>query len=305
MNKCSDIAEITKTFQIANVQPYRDRVPVWQLLQYHFRKRKVNHSTFKNDNNVLVQGKDVTSAILSEAIEYFCRAFYNFYAHDKLIENSYATWSGVTNYYSSFFSLHSLLRLQARAITSIWRDRIFYVFPYDLEKHQYVISRRGVNRKTSHGAAWFLFYEVYDSFRYDSNPLFEHIFKKKHTGTVEEEIDFRTQVNYEPYRGYDEIRESVLPSIIEEYENKRFVNEEIKTLSSLTTDPLYKYYARSVLRIIFAYYLLKQVAEVNADLKGLISNRKTSLSDFVKKANVRKEKEAVCCKLIDLLEMKV
>lgn len=304
MNQSIDLVDIKKAFKHASVRFFSEKIPLWRELQLPLLKSGVSQRSI-NDGGVLVKDANITSAMLGEAVEYFCRSFYNFYAQDKLIEHYYATWSGVTNYYSSFFSLHSLLRLQGRAITSIWRNgKRFYIFPSNILENQYIICKEGVKGKTAHEAAWFLFYEVYDTFSYSPNVHFEAIFKKKNTGTIEEEIDFRTQKNYEPYEAYEEIRDlQTLQDMLDNYENKRFTSHDIEVLSGLATDPYYRYYARSVMRIVFACTLLEEIAENNGDLKTLLSERRIRLSEFLKKTNLRKNKDMICCRLRELLNL--
>jgi len=113
--------DIRKGFNKPDIDFYDQNVPLWRKLKSLLEKAGISKNSITSTNGVLVEGNDVTSLILGEALEYFCRAFYNFYAQDKLIQHGYSTWSGVTNYYASFFGLHSLLRLQGRCITSIWR----------------------------------------------------------------------------------------------------------------------------------------------------------------------------------------
>lgn len=304
MNQSVDLNDIKSAFKNASTRFYNEKIPLWKELQSPLQKAGIFQKSIKT-NGVLVEDADITSAMLGEAIEYFCRSFYNFYAQDKLIEHCYATWSGVTNYYSSFFGLHSLLRLQGRAITSIWRTgKRFYIFPFDIQNHKYVICTKEVARKTAHEAAWFLFYEVYDTFSYNPNVHFEAIFKKKNVGTWEEEIDFRTQINYEPYQGYGEIDDLLaLQDVLDNYEGKRFTKNDIEVLSGLATDPHYRYYARSVLRVIFAHTLLKEIAENNSNLKTFLSERRTRLSEFLQKTSPREDKDMICCRLGELLNL--
>ena len=296
--------EIKKGFSESNINFYEQSMPLWRKLRTSLKNAGISKKSITATNGILVEGNDVTSLILGEALEYFGRAFYNFYAQDKLIQHGYSTWSGVTNYYASFFGIHSLLRLQGRCITSIWRPRgkRFHIFPYSFREHKYVICTNGVKGKSAHDATWSTYYDVYDSFVYGSNLHFESIFKKKNVGTVEEEIDFRNQINYEPYQGYEEIRDpELIAKIIEKYEDKRFTDNEIELLSHLTTDPYYRYYARSILRIIFSYTLLIDIAKENGDLNSLMSDTRSTLSEFLKHVEPRDKEDMICQKLQALM----
>lgn len=296
LNQNLGLDAIKRGFSQANLSFFERRIALWQNLRHLLESSGTYAKSITSNNGVLVEGDEITSLILGEAVEYFCRSFYNFYAQDKLIENCYSTWSEVTNYYASFFSIHSLLRLQGRCITRLWRPggKEFYIFPYDFLSHQYVICTNRVQGKSAHDAVWSIYYDVYDGFLYSENLHFETIFKKKNVGTPEEEIDFRNQINYEPYQGYAEIRDpDTIPEIIEKYENKRFTENEIEALSRLTTDPDYKYYARSVLRLIFSYKLLTEIAGMNRELDTLLCSRRNALSNFLGQANPRNEEDMI------------
>jgi hypothetical protein len=290
---------VCKGFSEACIDFYKTKAPLWQELKTLLQGAGLTHKSLKK-KGVLIKGPEVTSLILCEAVEYFSRAFCNFYAQDELIQHGYSTWSEITNYYSSFFSIHALLRLQGRCITRIWRPkgRQVYVFPSSFQDHEYVISTKGVEGKNAHEAAWSLYYDVYDGFTYSENLNFESIFKKKYVATAEEEIDFRNKINYEPYQGYEEIwNPAKTPAIIKCYDQKRFTKNEIEILSMLTTDPDYQYYARSALRIIFLHSLFQHIAKKNNQLNSLFQNRKSALSDFLNIVKPRNESDMLCHRL--------
>jgi len=297
MNQHLTIQDVKEGFRHATVLAYQNREAVWHQLRNLFCNSNVLQSSIRANKGILVKGVEITSSIMCEALEYFCRAFYNFLAQDKLIEHGYSTWSEITNYYASFFSIHSLLRLQGRCITRIWRPgrRQFYIFPNSFKDHEYVVCVEG---KPTHDAAWDRYYEIYDGFSYDINIEFETIYKKKYVGRPDEEIDFRNQRNYEPYQGYEEIRDpELIQKMIRKYEDKKFAECEIHLLSSLTTDPDYRYYARSALRLIFSYTLLRDVASENSRLNALLGSRRSAMQHFLSQVGPRKEDEALTRRL--------
>ncbi|MCJ7760892.1 hypothetical protein MUP59_07120, partial [Candidatus Bathyarchaeota archaeon] len=223
-----NLDDLNLGFGKVSVSYYTKRTPLWSELKRLLRN--LNPNSISGRNGVLVQGADITSLILCEGLEYFSRAFYNFYAQDKLIEYGYSTWSQITNYYASFFCLQSLLHLQGRCITRIFRPAVqsqFYVFPYKFRDHQYVICTNGVSRVGTHAATWNTYCKVYDAFVYPEEVRFECVFKNF---ASEEEMDYRNRINYEPYQGYDEIWEpQSIPGIIQEYDNRKFTHDEIET----------------------------------------------------------------------------
>lgn len=299
-----NIGDIKKGFSQSCINFYEQSVPLWRELRTLLENVGISPKTITAANGVLVEGTEITSLVLSEALEYFCRAFYNFYAQDELVQHGYSTWSGVTNYYTSFFGIHSLLRLQGRCITSIWRPKgkRFHIFPYDFLQHQYIICTTGVERKTAHDSTWSIYYDVYNGFTYSDNLHFESIFKTKYVETVDEEMDFRNQINYEPYQGYKEIRDpELIAKFIQQYAEKKFTNNEIELLSRLTTDPDYRYYARSILRLIFAYTILSDIADENGDLDSLLGNTKNTLSSFLRQVEPRDEEDMISRRLQTLM----
>jgi len=301
------IDELKKGFSETEIDFLNKKTPLWRELRPVLDSANISRKMITNSKGVLVQGHEITSLIFGEAIEYFLRAFYNFYAQDELVQKGYKTWSSITNYYSSFFGIHSLLRLQGRSITRIWRPlgKQFHVFPYDFSDHKYVICTNGVHGKSSHSASWSIYYDVYDGFVYPKNLNFESIYKKKNVGTVEEEMDFRNKVNYEPYQGYEEIKDpSQITSLIDEYINKDFVEKDTEILSSLTTDPYYKYYARSVLRIIFSYELLNDLAEETSELESCFNQKGKIIKEFSEAVKPSTENKMICQRLLVLFGLK-
>jgi hypothetical protein len=298
---------VCKGFSEASMGFYKTKVPLWQKLKPLFQAAGLSSKSIKK-NGILIKGTEITSLILGEAIEYFNRAFCNYYAQDELIQHGYTTWSEITNYYSSFFGIHSLLRLQGRCITRIWRPKgkPVYIFPYSFQDHKYVVCTKGVEGKSAHAAAWDIYYDVYDGFTYSANLSFESIFKKKYVGTPEEEMDFRNKINYEPYQGYEEIWDPTkILTIIKSYAEKKFTNNEIEMLSKLTTDPDYQYYARSALRIIFSHSLFKHIAQKNDELNSLFESRKSTLLNFLSQVQPRNENDMLCRRLQTLLGLEI
>jgi len=300
-NKNLTIEEILNGFSKAQMDFYSQKIALWQKLKSLLSTAGI--SSIAKKTGVLIEGVEITSLILGEALEYFCRAFCNFFAQDELMQHGYSTWSGVTNYYVSFFCVHSLLRLQGRAITSIWRPsgKRFYIFPYNFLDHQYVICS---SARPAHEAAFITYYDVYDGFQYSENLKFEHIFKRKYVGQPDEESDFRNQINYEPYLGYEEIGDpNLIPEKIRQYGEKRFTSNEIEILASLTTDLDYRYYARAALRLIFSHILIEKIANRNNDLNSLLSSRKRDFRDFLRYVQPRIEEGMISRRLQTIMKL--
>jgi len=256
--------------------------PVARVLRQLFENEAppITHKDIKPDSAILVEGAQITEACLGEAVDFLLKAFYNYYAQYSLAKAGYDTWSKITNYYSSFFSVHALLRLQGRCITRIWGGAKYLVFTSDLLQNQYVIIP---NTQSDHVAAWRLFYHLYD--RYScSMTKFELVHKRWFNDNLQPDIEteFRNAVNYRPYFGFREIWDpNLIPGLIDDYMNTSVSSADIiETLASLATDPDYRYFARSALRLLLVYELLDSIAQANPNIQGFWTERKVALQRF-------------------------
>jgi hypothetical protein len=297
-----NLEDLSLTFAEIGVEYFTKRTPLWTELKRLLEN--VDPNSISGQNGVLVKGADITSLLLCEGLEYFSRAFYNFYAQDKLVEHGYLTWSQITNYYASFFCLQSLLHLQGRCITRIFRPTVltqFYIFPYRFRDHEYVICTNRVRRVGTHEATWKIYCDVYEAFTYPEEVNFECIFKNF---APEEEMEHRNRINYEPYQGYDEIWDpQSIPEIVQEYEKRKFTHDEIETLSKLTTDPEFGYYARTTLRLILFYRILRSIAKSNLQLALLLAHRGKSMKHFLRQVKPRDKDGTISQRLPMLLNL--
>lgn len=256
--------------------------PVAKLLRQLFGNQAppITRDDIKSDSAILVEGAQITEACLGEAIDFLSKAFYNYYAQYSLAEAGYDTWSKVTNYYSSFFSVHALLRLQGRCITRILGGTKYLVFTYDLLQNQYVVIPI---RGKDHVAAWRLFYDLYDRYNH-SMTKFELVHKRwfNDNSKPDTETEFRNELNYRPYFGFHEIWDpNLIPEFIDDYMKTSVSSTDIiETLASLATDPDYRYFARSALRLLLVYELLDSIAQANPDIQGFWTERKVALQRF-------------------------
>ena len=80
------------------------------------------HSTHVR-SGLYVQDAQVTACLLNQALDFLQKALCNTIAHYILAQNGLETWARVTNYYASYFCVHSLLCLQGRTITRLQLDK--------------------------------------------------------------------------------------------------------------------------------------------------------------------------------------
>ncbi|MBI3825585.1 MAG: hypothetical protein HY294_06300 [Candidatus Rokubacteria bacterium] len=225
-------------------------------------------------SGIVVEGADLTVRFLEQAMEYFQKALYSYYGQYLLARRGYATWARVTNYYASFFSIHSLLCLQGRTVTRLRRgngsELQCYVIPHDLAAHRYIVCSRGA-RGRDHAVAWNRYYEIYD--RYTSpRAEYELVHKIAHVTDPKDESNYRNEINYVPFGGFKEFNDAdARTALLEAYrgavESKPpgiGVDECVATLHALGTDPAFHYFARVALRLLLASEIMKAFVGVNA-----------------------------------------
>lgn len=234
-------------------------------------------------NGLLLEGEDLTSALLNQALEYFQKALYNFKTHYLLAENGYKTWSSVTNYYSSYFSLFSLLSLQGRFISRIKLDgikeTICLLHPYDFKKHTYILTTKG-NSESSHKLPWRKYYDIYNNYGLLKQD-FDVVQQKKYVTESIDESEERNKVNYKIFEGFQEVISlSSIQTFKTEYLNALSspilgepLDDYISTLKNLSTDPIFKYFARSALRLILIRTIFEEICQKNTDFKQEFTSR--------------------------------
>ncbi len=72
---------------------------------------------------IFIQDPQISICLMNQALDYLQRAFSNSVGHYLLAQKGLETWARVTNYYASYFAVHSLLCLQGRTITRLQLDR--------------------------------------------------------------------------------------------------------------------------------------------------------------------------------------
>ncbi|MFX0139793.1 MAG: hypothetical protein ACFFDN_39500 [Candidatus Hodarchaeota archaeon] len=146
------------------------------------------------DHCISISGDDLPKLMLLEAYDFFLKAITNFFAQYELIQKGFVTWSQISNYYSSFFALNSLMRLQGRMISRIWNNKPFYIF-LNIQKNEFYIKYKRM-RGSNHQVLWQIFYNIYDQFRF-SDTRFEPAYKKNYL-----DFDYKDETNYRNFRNY-------------------------------------------------------------------------------------------------------
>jgi hypothetical protein len=245
-------------------------------------------------DGINVQGSAITALLLNQALDYFQKGLYNFYAQYILATRGLVTWARVTNYYSSFFAIHCLLCLQGQTITRLkfgGLEQRCHLIPLDLTTHEYVFCVRGLKKKKEHQAPWERYYAVYDRYSYHFQQ-FEIVHKKMYMNDPVDEVDERNEINYVPFRGFAELikhdemedfKRLYLSALSTTLVNARF-EEYLNALAPLATDPSLQYFARVALRILFAADMLKRFASSNAGFQAAWTNRLPLWQEFARTA---------------------
>ena len=230
-----------------------------------------------------LEGRDISQSLLNQSLESFQKAIYNFSAHYTLAEKGYYTWASVTNYYSSYFSIFSLLSLQGRAITRIRLNGVdeilCLIHPMDFRNNRYIITTQE-NRNPTHRLPWKKYYEIYN--RYPClKPEFDVIQLRHFVTDPIDESEERNKINYRIYEGFQEILslqdlitfKTQYNSSISVPEIGSSADDYLKALNSLASDPGLKFFARSALRILLIRTLFEKIGASNPDFDAELKAR--------------------------------
>jgi len=285
--------EIEKNDSLDNLDPIR--MTVRKCFDHRRAKPTVDDKYIagggdKKGNAILINSNEVTKALFVETIDFFNKAIYNFSAQYDLSKKGYLAWAKVTNYYSSFFSINALLRLQGRSISRIWKPPMgtrFQIFPFDFQREKYIICCDDVRSGGEHKIIWKLFYIIYNSYNF-SNKDFEIIYKTAYNFNNDPymEVDYRNDINYRVCYSFEEIWD---PTLIETLVKEYIQNSSdhvpttgiIKKLKVLSTDPKYMYFARSALRLLLTYSIIDSIVDANNNIQDFWETRKENIIDFL------------------------
>jgi len=133
-----------------------------------------NYRSERIRGGLYVQDSQITVCLINQALDFLQKSLMNIVGHYLLAKNGLETWARITNYYASYFSVHSLLCLQGRTITRLHLDKIVpvHLVPVDLCKHIFSITTRYVGKNPHHETPWRRFYDTKESSPYLIIPYF-------------------------------------------------------------------------------------------------------------------------------------
>jgi len=157
----------------------------------------------KTVRDLCIKDSEITACLMNQALEFLQRALCNTVAHYVLAQDGLETWARVTNYYASYFCVHSLLCLQGRTITRLKLDRALQVqiVPLDLRNHIFSITTHHIGNNPHHEAPWKRFYDIYDRYAVPRLP-YELVARKAYVTDPADESIERNAINYTPFKGF-------------------------------------------------------------------------------------------------------
>lgn len=120
----------------------------------------------------------------------------------------------MTNYYASYFSIHSLLCMQGRTITRLQLDAALQaqIVPLDIRKNIFGITGRHLGKNPHHETPWQRFYDIYDRYAV-SHASYELVARKAYTTDPADESIERNALNYVSAGVQIESPASVVPEL--------------------------------------------------------------------------------------------
>ena len=237
-----------------------DRVSVSQYLSPWLVSNGYMAEFFRK-NEVIIDDVRITACLMNQALDFIHRAICNTVAHYILAQKGLETWARVTNYYASYFSVHSLLCLQGRTITRLElnKPQEVHVVPIDLRSHVFGVTHRHLGTRPHHEAPWKRFYGIYDRYAV-SHAAFEVVSRRAYVTEPTDESDQRNTLNYTPFKGFAEILDLArykafsdgFSKYVAALEARSTLAEFLDDLQGYATDPEYKYFARTLLKLALA-----------------------------------------------------
>jgi len=234
-----------------------------------------NCATVKS-NELYIQDVDVAVCLMNQALDFLQKALGNTVAQYILAKNGLETWARVTNYYASYFSVHSLLCLQGRTITRLHLDNALQVHlvAVDLRNHVFGVTTR-IGRNPHHAAPWKRYYDIYDRYAVPHD-AYELVVRKAHVADPADESIERNEINYTPFKGFDEIRDlrrysdfsDLFIAYVSNLERKSTKDEFLTELKGFASDPDHKYFARTLLKLALIGDILLSIRRVNIVLEA-------------------------------------
>ena len=123
-----------------------------EFLKEFFSKKSQSKNLrhrIKNNENILQQELPIDEIFLIEALTFLRLSIFNFLAYKDLMCGNYLAWSKVTWYYSIFYAINGMLRLDGKAIIHV--DGISFQLIRDGKFHSYKMTKSKGNEHKKYG----------------------------------------------------------------------------------------------------------------------------------------------------------
>jgi len=210
------------------------------------------------------------NCLLTEAEMLLDRALYHICAGNSLVWEGKLTWAIVTFYYSSFFAVHALVRLQDESLVRI-QNRYYRVRAGRPGSNDFDI--RSVANGRSHQAIWNLYHHLYSKFPWPTGEFLPI------TSPADPlwDIGRRSDANYDLAKGYGELR--MTPADIRR-EIKRRHRDVFEALHRSLADDDLAVESRALLRIKLLIDILQLVAS-RGPYQSYFESRRARRRDYV------------------------
>ena len=276
-------AAFTSSSSVPNMQSVSAYLSPW-LLSNGWNAARVK-------NGICLQDVQITVCLMNQALKFLENAFCNTVGHYILAQKGMETWARVTNYYASFFSIHSLLCIQGRTITRLNLDKELNVqiVPLDFRNHIFGLTTKHLGRNPHHGTPWKRFYEIYDRYAV-SHTAYERVSRTAFITEPTDESIERNALNYRPFEGFQEVRNltrfqefsSLFTKYSSNLEKKRSLEEFLVDLQGYATDAEFKYFARVLLKIALAADILSPICGASVAFHNEWIGMHRDWQDFLK-----------------------
>ena len=228
-------------------------------------------------NGICLQDDQITVCLMNQALKFLENAFCNTVAHYLLAQKGMETWARITNYYASFFSIHSLLCIQGRTITrlNLNKEVNAQIVPLNFREHIFGVTTKNLGRNPHHDTPWNRFYAIYDRYAV-SHPAYERVSRLAYITEPTDESIERNVLNYKPFEGFKEVRDltrlgdftKLFTAYASNLEAKASLEEFLEDLEGYASDAEHKYFARVLLRIALVADILSPICAVSSVLQN-------------------------------------
>lgn len=239
---------------------------------------------------VILEDGQITICLMNQAMDFLHRGICNAAAHYILARKGLETWARVTNYYASYFSVHSLLCLQGRTITKLQLDNplTVHIVPIDFRSNVFGVTSRHIGPNPNHQAPWKRFYSIYDRYAV-SHQAYEIVSRRAYITDPTDESDQRNTLNYTPFKGFAEIRDLArcqafshgFSAYAANLKGSTTLPEFLDDLQAYATDPDYKYFARTLIKLAFAGDILTGIRAASQNIEAEWNTMLEGWKDFL------------------------